>query len=337
MCNVTLSGFGGVFPLLAPMLGDVTAANLATAKKHFWDGKRAFNSGDYKTAGKEFQKAHDLSKKPGLLYNLGVTEAKLGKLASATLSRGDRHIQCLEAICFFKKYLKTNPDSPWKERADEYVEVIGKKKEKDGADDEPDIWSDPYNNLNSDLIDVFPEEVAPTEPDEVPFPPEDQPGTDGEDEYIDEAGGSIDLKGEIDMQTDRGSYGWLKWTSAGLAVASFTAAVISDRLARMKADEHGDVVGRAASERKIAGENGNRYFVDAEAEGEYRGKLNELDRAIERRVNVARISAIGGAVLSVAAGVFFWLDHGQPRNDDQARLDFELFEGGGRVTVGVEF
>lgn len=320
MCDVTLSGFAGVFPLLAPMLGDVV--DLAVARKHFEDGKQSFNSGDYQVALDKFQDAYDLCGKQELLYNIGLAYRKL---------KGDRDIQYLQAIAFFKRYLETNPSEPLRKRAEANIAKIKGEKVSDS-------WTDnPYDDLDSKLIDVFGAEVVSEKPHKAPPLSGDRSGTDGDDEHVTREGGGIDLEARIEARTDRPNYGIYKWASAALALASFATGGVSYFLAKKKGDEHAGVVEQAVSEGKITGKNGNRRFVDADAKGEYRGRLDELDEAADRRGTVATVGLISGAVLSATAGVFFWLDRDQPHNAGHARLTVGPLEGGGSVSLGIQF
>ena len=74
-----------------------TAANDAEARARFQAGERAFARGDFEAALEDFERAYSLSRRPGLLYNVG--------LAAQRARRRERAIEA------FREYLRLEPDT----------------------------------------------------------------------------------------------------------------------------------------------------------------------------------------------------------------------------------
>lgn len=70
-------------PAPAPATADDKAANLKRAEELFLNGKRLYTDGSYEAAILAFQESYELSKAPGLLYNLGNTYERIGDFANA--------------------------------------------------------------------------------------------------------------------------------------------------------------------------------------------------------------------------------------------------------------
>jgi Tfp pilus assembly protein PilF len=69
-----------VFAPDAAAQGDVETER---ARGHFQAGSSYFEEGDYESAIREFQRAYDLSRRAGLLYNLALSHERLGHYAEA--------------------------------------------------------------------------------------------------------------------------------------------------------------------------------------------------------------------------------------------------------------
>ena len=67
------------------------------ARAHFVLGQAAYDEGRFATALEEFDKAYAASKRPALLYNIGVCHERLGRFA--------------EAVDHYKRYLRELPDA----------------------------------------------------------------------------------------------------------------------------------------------------------------------------------------------------------------------------------
>lgn len=66
-------------------------ANEDLARARFLEGRAAYDARDYVRAYEQFQASYSMSKQPKLLYNLGLSAQKLGKLS--------------EAVQYFESYL----------------------------------------------------------------------------------------------------------------------------------------------------------------------------------------------------------------------------------------
>jgi tetratricopeptide (TPR) repeat protein len=80
------------------------------ARGLFLAGKAAYDGGRYEDALEHFQRAYDLSARPGLLYNLGATAERL---------RLDR--QALDA---FERYLAEMPDAPNRPQVERRIALL---------------------------------------------------------------------------------------------------------------------------------------------------------------------------------------------------------------------
>lgn len=70
----------------------------AAARAHFQSGTAYFETGDYESALREFQRAYDMSQRPALLYNIYLAQERLNQLAPAA-----------DAL---ERYLAAVPDDP---------------------------------------------------------------------------------------------------------------------------------------------------------------------------------------------------------------------------------
>ncbi len=93
---------------------DPTAAELKKAKEEFLAGKKAFDGGDFAEAASHFKTSYNLSKKPTLLYNVGL----------ANESGGQDDI----ALFYYRKYLVDAPaDDAQRADVTERVKALEKK------------------------------------------------------------------------------------------------------------------------------------------------------------------------------------------------------------------
>jgi iron complex outermembrane receptor protein len=72
--------------------------NLAAARQHYANGKRAYDLGHFDEAAREYELAYRAKDDPALLYNLGQAHRLAGNLQQAVLS--------------YKAYLRNVPDAP---------------------------------------------------------------------------------------------------------------------------------------------------------------------------------------------------------------------------------
>ena len=98
----------------ATVFADPTAAELKKAKEEFLAGKKAFDGGDFAEAASHFKTSYNLSKKPTLLYNVGL----------ANESGGQDDI----ALFYYRKYLADAPaDDAQRADVTERVKALEKK------------------------------------------------------------------------------------------------------------------------------------------------------------------------------------------------------------------
>ena len=91
-----------------------TPAQLEKAKKAFVEGKKAFDAGDFPEAAQKFKESYNLSKKPALLYNIG--------LANESAAQDDI------ALFYYRKFLSDAPaDSPQRAEVTDRVKTLEKK------------------------------------------------------------------------------------------------------------------------------------------------------------------------------------------------------------------
>src|SRR6185436_4713873 len=102
----------------APPPEDPTAR---AAREHYEAGLTHYNLGEFKQAIEEFKKAYELSKRPGLLFNI------------AQAYRLDR--QWAQAASFYRTYLRLVPDA---ENADDVEEFIAESDREQAAQDAAD-------------------------------------------------------------------------------------------------------------------------------------------------------------------------------------------------------
>lgn len=58
-------------------------ANESQARVHFTAGRQYFDVGEYEGALREFERAHELSQRPALLYNIGLCHERLAQYSAA--------------------------------------------------------------------------------------------------------------------------------------------------------------------------------------------------------------------------------------------------------------
>lgn len=91
------------------------------ARLLYMEGRKAFNTGDFKVAVEKFKKAYDLSNKPALLYNIAFAHDKAK----------NRQL----AIFFFERYLAEDKAAPEERQAEVNARINALKEEKARADD----------------------------------------------------------------------------------------------------------------------------------------------------------------------------------------------------------
>ena len=105
------------FAIIAPAataFAQPSPGDLDKAKKEFIAGKKAFDAGDFAEAASHFKTSYNLSKKPTLLYNVGL----------ANESGGQDDI----ALFYYRKYLADAPaDDAQRADVTERVKVLEKK------------------------------------------------------------------------------------------------------------------------------------------------------------------------------------------------------------------
>jgi hypothetical protein len=103
LCAV-LAGFSVVY--VQPVAAQ-SNAELREAKKLYQSGKKQYRADNYEDALDLFRESFELSKRPELLYNIGLSYRSLGQLS--------------EAVIYFQRYLEESPEA---KNADGVVEVI---------------------------------------------------------------------------------------------------------------------------------------------------------------------------------------------------------------------
>ncbi len=85
-------------PHLSRAQGEPSKEDLATAKRHYDQGAKFYEAGNYQSAREEFKEAYRLTRLPDLLFNLSRVEERL--------DHSD------EAIKYLEQYLKERPEAP---------------------------------------------------------------------------------------------------------------------------------------------------------------------------------------------------------------------------------
>jgi iron complex outermembrane receptor protein len=108
--STTASGF-----LVAALLwGTAAAAQTsdagASAKRHYEEGTKAFNLGEFPRAVKEYRAAYNLRPHPALLYNIAQSYRLAGDPA--------------QAVFFYRSYLRNVPDAANRREVQERIAVL---------------------------------------------------------------------------------------------------------------------------------------------------------------------------------------------------------------------
>ena len=82
---------------------DPAAQRTEAARKHYSDGKVAYERGRYDESLREFSEGYRLSPRPEFLFNMAQSSNKLGRRA--------------EAMAFYESFLAADPESPFAENA----------------------------------------------------------------------------------------------------------------------------------------------------------------------------------------------------------------------------
>ncbi|HZS41513.1 MAG TPA: hypothetical protein VFF06_32005 [Polyangia bacterium] len=82
---------------------DPAAQRTEAARKHYSDGKTAYERGRYDESLREFSEGYRLSPRPEFLFNMAQSSNKLGRRA--------------EAMAFYESFLAADPESPFAENA----------------------------------------------------------------------------------------------------------------------------------------------------------------------------------------------------------------------------
>lgn len=101
--------------------GDLADADRdAQARTRFFEGKKAYDTGDFRTAWQHFREAYVLSHRPQLLFNIGQAADRLGETADAESA--------------FKMYLEQLPDADNALQVRARMEELRKNQEQSLAD-----------------------------------------------------------------------------------------------------------------------------------------------------------------------------------------------------------
>jgi tetratricopeptide (TPR) repeat protein len=108
----------GIFMMAASALAkEAPNADLEKARAHFKSAEGLFRSGAYDRAIDEYQAAHALAPRPGLLYNIG---AAYRKKAETTGSIDDKK----QAVEYYRKYLEADPGGKATADANGYIVAL---------------------------------------------------------------------------------------------------------------------------------------------------------------------------------------------------------------------
>ena len=121
-----MKGCAGALLLLvtiaAPLSARAQSSDTEQLKKHFEDGSKAFNLGEFKRAVDEYKAAYNIRADPVFLYNI------------AQAYRLDGNLQ--QALFFYKSYLTNSPRAPNRHEVDGRIhELESADRRAEGGDD----------------------------------------------------------------------------------------------------------------------------------------------------------------------------------------------------------
>ena len=304
----------GPTPARAEDMSLISPQEKAAAKKAYAHALQLYKLGNYKEAAVELRKAYDHAPLPPILFNLGVTYAKLGNVVAAR--------------ALLSEYVKQMPNAANRPEADRLLATLGGAEDGAAAPEGESAAARPDGAAAAAPVGEA-RTAAAARAGAPAAAPAGGPDDDTENPLTQTPRGTA-LGNQPERNggaADRlpGPYRFWKWGVAGVSVAAVTVGV----LMLSRASDQADALQQAAAQ---AGSMPTQH---------YDANVRALEDGYSQNRTWGTVAIIGGGVAAAASVTLFLLDHRAEKAQTQARLAPQITPvvapGLAAVAAGVRF